>query len=209
MNPLIAFEGIDGSGKATQVRMLAARFKKEGRAVTTFSFPEYKKPTGKLIKELLLNTYGEFRANDPFLLSLPYSVDRFLAKDRILAALKKGVVVSDRYTSSNLAFGGAHCPPERRREFRKFFEQLEYKDFGMPHADMTVYLAPSVELTQKWLRSERKKLDANERDADFQKQVVAIYSQLSKEKGWVVIPCSEGDSAAVIHERVWKTIQKR
>ncbi len=207
---LIAFEGIDGAGKATQVRLLAARIRKSGKHVTTFSFPRYGTPLGDLIKNTLNGAHGDFHRISSYHGSLPYAVDRGLAAPKVRAALERGVVVSDRYAPTNLAFGGALCTAAEYPKFVRFFETLEYDDFKLPRPDLVILLAPSVASTQKWLKSERgKKLDRNERDVPFQKKVAALYDKLSKRREWVRIECGEGESPREIHERIWKAVQKK
>jgi len=206
---LIVFEGIDGAGKATQVKMLARALRAKGKRVTTFSFPDYSKLVGIFIHEALHNKHGDFRNLNAYFTSLPYAVDRALARDKILSALKKGDVVCDRYTTSGLAFGAANCRKSERAKFRKFFEDLEYKRFKLPRPDIVLYLELPVVISQKWLRYERgKKLDVNERDVRYQKEVAKEYGALSKRRDWEKIPCTAGEPPAVIHQRVWDAVRK-
>ena len=206
---LIVFEGIDGAGKATQVKMLARTLRARGKKVTTFSFPDYSKPVGIFIHEALHNKHGDFRSLNAYFTSLPYAVDRALARDKILSALKKGDVVCDRYTTSGLAFGAANCPKNERAEFRKFFEDLEYKRFKLPRPRLVLYLELPVVTSQKWLHSERgKKLDVNERDVRYQKDVAKEYGDLSRRREWEKIPCMAGEPPTAIHQRVWDAVRK-
>jgi len=206
---LIVFEGIDGAGKATQVKMLARTLRARGKKVTTFSFPDYSKPVGIFIHEALHNKHGDFRKLNGYFSTLPYTVDRVLARKNIADALKKGDVICDRYTTSGLAFGAASCKKSERTKFRKFFEDLEYKKFKLPRPDVVLYLELPVVISQKWLRSERgKKLDVNERDVRYQKDVAKEYSVLSKRREWEKIPCTAGEPPAVISQRVWDAVRK-
>ena len=198
---LIVFEGIDGAGKATQVKLLAAKLRKAGHAVTTFSFPDYSRPVGMFIHDSLHNKFGDHRALSAYHSSFLYAVDRAMAREKIIAALKKGIVICDRYTTSTLAFGAADKPAKERDAFRKFFEKFEYEDFRLPKPTRVIYLSIPVTLTQKWLKG-RGKLDANERDLRLQKAVAAAYARLAKRKEWRTVLCKEGDTPAAIARRV-------
>ncbi len=199
---LIVFEGIDGAGKATQVKLLAQKLRKSGASVTVFSFPDYSRPVGMFIHDSLHNKFGEHRALSAYHSSFLYAVDRAMAREKIIAALKKGVVICDRYTTSTLAFGAADKPAKQRDAFRRFFEKFEYEDFQLPRPTRVIYLSLSVTLTQKWLKGRAKKLDANERDLRLQKAVAAEYARLAKRKEWRTVVCKEGDTPQAIARRV-------
>ncbi|MFA7309484.1 MAG: dTMP kinase [Candidatus Paceibacterota bacterium] len=206
---LIVFEGIDGVGKATQVKMLARELRKRGTQVTTFSFPDYTDVVGNFIRESLQNKHGEYRKMDAYHTSLPFAVDRGLAGEKISNALRKGIVICDRYTTSNLAFGAANCEPAQRAAFRRFFEKLEYGKFKLPRPDIVLYLSLPVTLSQKRLRIEsNKKLDANERDVRYQKEVTKEYAVLARRREWHTIRCESGEPPQTIHSRVWDAVRK-
>lgn len=209
---LIVLEGIDGAGKATQLKLLAERFRKEGHTVTVFSFPRYDLSAGKIIKESLHGMHGNFLALDPYLKAFPYSFDRARAAPAIKAALKKGIVMCDRYTPSNLAFGGAQLRPSEREKFFAFVEQLEYKESGVPKPDVIVYLDTPVAAARTMLRGEGKKLDQNERAAAFQARVRGTYKQLAERTGWHTVRCGAGTiqrSKEDIHEEVWRILHRK
>jgi dTMP kinase len=196
-------EGLDGAGKATQVRLLAKKLRAKGQKVTIFSFPNYESSFGSFIRDTLAGKHGDIKAVDTYYRSIPYAVDRLLVRDKIIAALKKGVVLSDRYTTSNLAFGAASCAPVGRASYQKFFEELEYGSFKLPKPHRVIYLQVPVSVSRKWLTKERKgKLDSNERDMQFQEAVEAEYGKLAKRKEWRTIACKEGESPEDIGRKV-------
>lgn len=199
---LIVFEGIDGAGKATQVKLLAKTLRAKGNAVTVFSFPDYSGPVGKFIRDALHNKYGDHRTQNAYHTSFPYAIDRAIARDKLVKALAKGVVICDRYTTSGLAFGAANCPASQRDAFRRFFEHLEYRDFKLPRPSIVVYLALPVALTQKWLTDRGDTRDANERDTTYQRAVAAEYKKLARHRAWRTVQCKEGDTPAEIAKRV-------
>ena len=101
---LIAFEGLDQSGKETQARTLRARLEQDGRTVRALSFPDYDTPIGQEIRQALA---GE-RDFAPDVMQLLYVANRFEYKPRLDAWLAAGdIVICDRYRASSVAYGEA------------------------------------------------------------------------------------------------------
>src|ERR1700745_2482435 len=120
---LIAIEGIDGSGKRTQVELLATALRTQGHSVHSTGFPQYDSWFGKMVGQFLNGELGPLEAVDPHFTALLYAGDRFEAKPKIEAALNEGkIVLIDRYIGSNLAHQTARTAPEKRAEFRKWIE---------------------------------------------------------------------------------------
>jgi len=197
---LIVLEGGDGSGKATQTRLLKNNLESYG-VVTAFEFPRYKQSTfGELIGKSLAGEFGDFLHLSPYLASLPYILDRARAKYLLLESLKDGNVVCDRYTPSNIAFQSAKLPKKEREAFVNFIEKAEYEELGLPAPDLVIYLEVPPEISAKlvlkkqqrnYLSKEMKK-DQHENDINYQKEVVSVYHNLSKKrKNWHIIKCVE------------------
>jgi thymidylate kinase len=124
---LIAVEGIDGSGKQTQVRLLARELESRGYLVLSTGFPQYGSWFGKMVGQFLNGDLGPLNSVDPHFAALLYAGDRFECKQPIVSALEKGVIVlADRYVASSLAHQAARAAPEKRAEFRAWIEHLEY-----------------------------------------------------------------------------------
>lgn len=205
---LIVFEGIDGSGKATQVALLAKRLRAEGRRVAIFASPRYEKPTGKVVKRALSGAYGDFVALSPYFSALPYMLDFAASRDEIAAALKKSIVICDRYIPSTLAFHSAKLPLSKQQAFLDFVERLMYRALDLPRPDIVVYLDVPVKSAQKLMRGKKK--DQHEKDVAYQKRVASAYRELAKRKEWRTIPCTKNGnmlSPHKIHERLWKALQ--
>src|ERR1700745_3833611 len=120
---LIAVEGIDGSGKQTQVRLLARELETRGYQVLSTGFPQYGSWFGKMVGQFLSGDLGPLNSVDPHFAALLYAGDRFECKHPLVSALEKGVIVlADRYVASSLAHQAVRAAPEKRAEFRAWIE---------------------------------------------------------------------------------------
>src|SRR5579863_6515229 len=128
---LIAIEGIDGSGKQTQAKLLEQSLKAEKSAVFSTGFPQYESWFGRMVGKFLNGDFGPLETVDPRFTALLYAGDRFEAKNRITSALEAGkIVLVDRYIGSNLAHQVARAPVPQRAEFLNWIEHLEYNIYG-------------------------------------------------------------------------------
>src|SRR5712692_8744051 len=143
----IAIEGIDGSGKRTQIDLLSGVLDARALHYVRFSFPRYESSFGRLVARYLNGEFGSLDAVDAHFSALLYAGDRFESKAELEAALNAGkTVLADRYIGSNLAHQTAHVSPQRREEFLSWLKRVEYGIFGLPQEDLVVYLRlPAVE----------------------------------------------------------------
>src|SRR5215469_823734 len=133
LGKLIAIEGIDGSGKNTQVRLLQQELSARGYSIYSTGFPQYESWFGKMVGQFLNGDLGPLEKVDPHFSALLYAGDRFEAKSRIREALSRGsIVLADRYVASNLAHQTARAPAGQRGEFIAWIEHLEYQIYGLP-----------------------------------------------------------------------------
>jgi dTMP kinase len=193
---LIAIEGIDGSGKRTQLDLLGNQLIADGNRVYSTGFPQYDSWFGKMVGQFLNGELGALEAVDPHFTALLYAGDRFEAKPKIEAALKEGkIVLIDRYTSSNLAHQTARAAPEKRAEFRKWIEHLEYDIYDLPREDLILYLrVPPNEaqklVAQKAARSYTSaKRDLQEASLRHLQDAADMYDLLARSAPWVTIEC--------------------
>src|SRR5260370_12056204 len=106
---LIAIEGIDGSGKRTQVDLLTLNLKSRGHSVFSTGFPKYDSWFGKMVGQFLNGDLGPLESVDPHFTALLYAGDRFEAKPKLEAALNNAqILLVHRYTASNPPH---HTPP--------------------------------------------------------------------------------------------------
>ena len=193
---LIAIEGIDGSGKRTQLDLLANQLIAGGNRVYSTGFPQYDSWFGKMVGQFLNGELGALETVDPHFTALLYAGDRFEAKSTIDAALNEGkIVLIDRYIVSNLAHQTARVAPEKRVEFRKWIEHLEYEIYDLPREDLILYLrVPPNEaqklVAQKAARSYTSaKRDLLEASLRHLQDAADMYDLLSRSPSWVTIEC--------------------
>ena len=193
---LIAIEGIDGSGKSTQVDLLEKALVAGGHSVFSTGFPQYDSWFGKMVGQFLNGDFGALETVDPHFSALLYAGDRFEAKFRLETALKLGkIVLADRYIGSNLAHQTARAPAADRPAFVSWIEHLEYNIYNLPRETMVLYLRVPPRQAQelvarKSVRSYTKvKQDLQEASLRHLEDAAAMYDQLSRRPNWATIPC--------------------
>ena len=222
---LIVIDGIDGSGKATQVKLLRERLEKEGKKVKTIDFPRYEENFfGKLIGEYLSGVYGDFIEVAPRLASVLYAADRFETSPKIQKWLKDGfTVVADRYVSANqIHQGGKIDSPIERKKFLAYLDEMEYEVFKIPRPDLVIYLDVPFEVSQYWLKKKvaqrKKKYLKGRRDVAEDNLIHLKNSRNSalalhkSNKNWEKVSCCQGMiclSPEQVHEQVYKIISKK
>jgi dTMP kinase len=207
LGKFIAIEGIDGSGKRTQVEMLGRELTSRGFRPFVTGFPVYESWFGKMIGQFLNGDLGPLETVDPHFTAMLYAGDRFEAKERLTQALEEGrVLLADRYIASNLAHQTARVAADRRTEFIAWVEHLEYEIYGLPHPDLTVYLRLPASEAQKLveLKSSRSytnaKRDLQESSLRHLEQAASVYDSLSQRKGWMTVDCYD-DGRSKMRER--------
>ena len=169
---LIAFEGLDQSGKQTQAERLRDLLKEEGRKARLVSFPDYGTSIGEEIARALSNE----RDYDPDVMQLLYVANRYEKKSDLERWLEGGLIlVCDRYTASSVAYGEAFgLDPAWLTDMQKF----------LPPASLTIFLdiAPETAVQRKSVDRDRY-----ERDLAMQARVRESYHRQAQAQGWVVL----------------------
>ena len=155
MGKLIVFEGTDGSGKSTQFSLLTRRLEARGVDFRTMVFPQYTEPSSALIRMYLGGEFGA-RPSDvnAYTASTFYAVDRFAAFRKVWGEYYRngGLMLSDRYTTSNAVHQASKEPEQDREKFFAWLYDLEYRHMGLPVPDLVLYLDVPTELTDQMLR---------------------------------------------------------
>ena len=201
---LIAIEGIDGSGKQTQARLLELSLKAEGIPVYSTGFPQYDSWFGNMVGKFLNGDFGPLESVDPRFTALLYAGDRYEAKPRIEAELNEGkVVLVDRYVSSNLAHQVARAKPEKRAEFLRWIEHLEYTIYGLPRENLILYMRiPPSQAQQLVARKSGRaytsaKHDLQEQNLRHLEDAAEMYDMLSRSRPWATIQCFDAQNSCV------------
>ncbi|MEK7598278.1 MAG: dTMP kinase [Patescibacteria group bacterium] len=220
----IVIDGTDGSGKATQTKLLVDKLKKNDHKVKTVDFPQYENNFfGKIVGRYLAGEFGGASSVSPYLASVLYAADRFETKEKIEKWLKNGnVVIADRYASSNqIHQGGKIRDPKKRKEFLNWLEEMEYKVFKIPRPDVSIYLDVPIEFSLKLLKNksaqERKKYlkgkkDIHESDRKhLQDAKNSAIKLVERNNNWIKIDCvKKGKLLAIadISQIIWSKIGK-
>ena len=201
---LIAIEGIDGSGKHTQARILEHALLSKGHAVYATGFPQYESWFGNMVGKYLNGEFGPLKAVDPHFSALLYAGDRFEAKPRIESSLNEGnIVLVDRYVASNLAHQVARASAEKRSEFLRWIEHLEYSIYGLPREDLILYLRVPPSQAQKLVakKSERNytrdTFDLQEKSLRHLEDAAEMYDMLSRSRPWATVQCYDATSSSL------------
>jgi dTMP kinase len=201
---LIAIEGIDGSGKHTQAKLLEHSLISRGHSVYATGFPQYESWFGNMVGKFLNGDFGSLEVVDPHFSALLYAGDRFEAKPRIQAALDEGkVVLVDRYVSSNLAHQGARAPADTRSEFLRWIEHLEYFVYGLPRENLILYLRVPPSHAQKLVAMKagrnytRATHDLQEKSLRHLEDAAEMYDMLSRSKPWATVQCFDAQSGSL------------
>jgi dTMP kinase len=218
---LIAIEGIDGSGKRTQLDLLASALDARGLVTFRVSFPRYESFYGKLVGRFLNGEFGALDTVDPHLSALLYAGDRLEAKPEIGAALSSGkIVLADRYIGSNMAHQSARVPVEQREEFIAWLRKLEYGLYELPEEDLVVFLRVPVAEADRLvgLKAARaytqRKRDIQEADRKHLEQTALIYDRLATEANWARIDCIDASTGVLyspeeIHRAALQVVEAR
>lgn len=214
MGKLIVIEGTDGSGKSTQFRLLTQRMEQEGKTFQKLVFPQYQEESSALIRMYLAGEFGSHPSDvNGYAASAFYAVDRYASYKKAWGAWYKagGLILSDRYTTSNAVHQASKEPAERREEFLAWLADFEYHRLGLPEPDLTIYLDVPTEYTQRMMRAREQ---ATGTQADIHEQDLA-YLALCRETGraaarfygWTVVECvRDGAMRSIedIHEEIYR-----
>jgi dTMP kinase len=217
LGKLIVIEGIDGSGKSTQFDLLCDRLAAEGRDFRRVRFPRYDEPSSALIKLYLGGEFG----NDPDAVNA-YAASSFFAVDRIASFIQDwrryyeggGLVLTDRYTTSNAIHQGAKLPPEKREGFFKWLYEYEFDLLGLPAPDFVIYLDIGAEIAYRRLSLRQAETglggDIHEQDIAYLESCAQTGIQAAKQYGWHAIRCLLDGcerSEDEIHREIYTTLK--
>ena len=218
MGKLIVIEGTDGSGKSTQFRMMSQRLTRENIDFRTLVFPRYKEESSALIRLYLGGAFGTKPSDvNAYAASAFYAVDRFASYKQDWGQWYEdgGLILSDRYTTSNAVHQAAKEPEEGRSTYLKWLYEFEYDKLGLPRPDLVIYLDVPTDFTEKLMRHREQdtgtQADIHEKDMAYLATCRQTGRNAARYYGWTVINCvRDGAMRSIedIHEEIYRHVSK-
>ena len=207
MGKLVVIEGLDGSGKSTQLDLLYENLKKHGIECRAVSFPDYDNPSSTLVKMYLNGNFGT-NPNDvnAYAASVFYTVDRYASYKAKWGEYYKngGTVVSGRYTTSNAVHQASKLSEDKWEDFLSWLYDFEYNKIGIPKPDKVIFLDMPVEVSQKLLtkryEGDNSKKDIHESDTEYLDRCRKAAIFTANYSGWEIIPCADCGEARSIED---------
>ena len=212
MRKLIIIEGLDGSGKSTQIKLLEEYLKSNEIIYKKIKLPDYDSPSSTLVKMYLGGEFGS-SADDvnAYAAGAFYAVDRYASfnlgwkKDYESGAL----IIADRYATSNSIYQMEKIEESKWDEYLEWSEDFEYNKLSIPRPDCVIYLDMPVEISQRLMTSrydgDENKKDVHEVNVDFLNKCRKSALYTAEKQGWKVIECSNGKapySVDEIHKKI-------
>ena len=218
MGKLIVLEGTDGSGKATQTAALLERLQRESIDCRKIEFPRYQEESSALIREYLRGDFGEKPSDvNAFAASTFYAVDRYASYRQDWGAYYRqgGLVIADRYTTSNAVHQGSKLQGTERTDFFDWLFDYEYRLLGLPKPDLVIYLDVPVDLTERNMHRREAQTgttaDIHERDDSYLRACRVAAGEAAERFGWKRIACTkDGKMRSIdeIHEDVYRAVKE-
>ena len=217
MGKLIVIEGTDGSGKSTQFRLLTEAVTNGGYEFRKLVFPQYKEESSALIRMYLGGQFGASPSDvNAYAASAFYAVDRYASYKKVWGEWYEqgGLVLSDRYTTSNAVHQASKEPEEKQGEFLRWLYEFEYDKLGLPRPDLTIYLDVPTEYTEKLMRSREAatgtQADIHEQDLTYLATCRKMGRSAAEYYGWTVIHCvRDGEMRSIedIHKEIYSHVK--
>ena len=216
MGKLIVIEGTDGSGKSTQFKLLTSRLAAENRAFQKLVFPQYSEPSSALIRMYLGGEFGTKPSDvNAYAASAFYAVDRYASYKKVWGQWYEegGLIVSDRYTTSNAVHQASKESVEKQPAFLQWLYDFEYSKLGLPAPDLVIYLDVPTDFTEAMMR--RREAATNptaaihEQDLSYLATCRRTGKAAAEYYGWTVIQCvRDGKMRSIedIHEEIYSHI---
>lgn len=204
---LIVIDGLDGSGKATQSRLLTERLTGMGYKARHISFPDYESDSSALVRMYLGGELGD-SADDVN----AYAASSFYAVDRVASFLNDwgktyseyDYIIADRYTTSNIIHQMAKVEESERESYIEWLFDYEYNRLGIPAPDTVVFLDVDPDVSQELMRGRYKgdesRKDIHERDFEYLMRCRGSAVYAADKLGWTRICCSDGGKMRSIED---------
>ena len=210
MGKLIVIEGTDSSGKETQTKKLYERLAAEGMDVMKITFPNYESPACAPVKMYLAGEFGSSALSvNPYPASAMYAIDRYASYKKDWENFYKsgGIVITDRYTQSNMIHQGSKIDSQEEKEnYMKWLVDLEFNKMEIPKPDMILFINMPFEFAQELMKNRENKItgemkkDIHEKDKEYMKKSYINACEIAKSEGWTEILCVKDGKLKTIEE---------
>lgn len=221
---IIIESGSDGSGKATQTEKLYSRLKTEGYRVRKVTFPNYESESSALVKMYLRGDFGKNAEDvDPYTASTFFAMDRYASYKTDWGDFYEsgGIVISDRYTTSNMVHQGAKMESGTELEsYLDWLYNLEYKIYKIPEPDRVIFLDVDPEISQRLMKDRENKIDGSkekdihESDSEYLEKSYRNALHIAEKYSWEKVDCVEGGElmgidriAEIVYRKAVETIR--
>lgn len=194
---LIVLEGLDGSGKSTQLQLLRSWLAEAGTAPVTIKLPDYEDDSSLLVRQYLAGRFGSSpQSVNAYAASLFYAVDRYVNfKLKWEAQHRAGqVILADRYTTSNAYHQATKLPADQWPGFFAWLEDTEYNKLGIPRPDLVLYLDMPLEISRSLLTARydgnEDRRDIHEADFDYLTRCRQAALAACEALQWKRVPCA-------------------
>ena len=204
---LLVIEGLDGSGKATQAKLLAEHLAAQGVPVQKITFPDYASDSSALVKMYLAGQFGQHPDDvNAYAASSFYAVDRYASYKTSWGSFYEqgGVIIADRYTTSNAVHQCSKLPQKQWEEYLHWLFDYEFHLLGLPAPDCVIYLQvdPAVSqrlMTQRYHGDESRK-DVHEKDIEYLARSRRAAEYCAAHLDWATIHCTENGAMRTIED---------
>ena len=218
---LVVIEAPDGSGKKTQAELLFNRLKEEGYQVRKVEFPNYQSPSSSLVKMYLRGEFGENPNKvNPYAASAFYAVDRFASFQKEWQGfyIEGGMIIADRYTTSNLIHQAVKFTDEKEKEkYLDWVWDFEFNRLALPVPDVVFFLYMPPDFSEKLIAMRKNKFtgkgqkDIHEINKDYLRESYKNACWIAEKYNWVKIECVQNNEVkpiAEIHENLYFLLKK-
>lgn len=204
---LIVIEGLDGSGKATQAKLLAQTLAENGERVKKITFPDYESDSSALVRMYLHGEFGSKPGDvNAYAASAFYAVDRYASfkKDWGEVYQSGGLIIADRYATSNGIHQCSKLDESEWDEYLKWLDDFEYKKLGIPAPDTVIYLKADTDISQKLMNGryggDESKKDIHEGDIEYLRRSQKAAAYCAQKLGWKTVECVQDGKMRTIED---------